>query len=639
MRIRRFVLAALFLAASGGAGAKEPPELKTTPLAEAFGSAPVMWGVQLSPDGRKLSALQAHPTGVTIARVVDLEGGASQVVLSSKRDEFDISWCDWANGERLLCGVRALTPIGAGQYAAVTRLVATQADGSQMRVLLERRLQDTFTQFQDRIVDWLPDDPEHVLVQIPTTDGSGVARLNVYDGSIGTVDRARAGAYTWISDGHGNPRLLSVVGERERRWFVRETPDSDWSLLHERPLTDGDDSFSPIGFGDDPNALLFYELHEGRTALFAMDLAKGRERRLVYSHDTFDVAAVHSLGKYERLVAAAYHDDRPRLHFFDDGLAKAYGALTRLFPDKIIAITDESWDQRYYLVFVSSAEDPGTYYRFDTATNELGRITVAYSSLADRKLAVMRPIRYAAEDGVEVPAYLTLPETWSAPGPAVVLPHGGPSARDYWTYDFLAQYLAASGYAVLQSNYRGSDGYGASWVGEGGFRGWRRAVADITAGARYLAAEGIADPDRICAVGWSYGGYASLLSAIENSSGYRCVVSIAGVTDPKALSFAMLNYVGGRSAAAFIGTGAEVYEQGSPVDRAEELTVPVLLVHARKDINVPFAQSASLERALSRAGKDVELVEYEHAEHSITPERYRIDLLTRLGEFLAAHLD
>ena len=186
------------------------------------------------------------------------------------------------------------------------------------------------------------------------------------------------------------------------------------------------DSFSPIGFGDDPNALLYYELHEGRTALFALDLAKERQRRLVYSHDTFDVGAVHSLGKYERLVAAAYHDDRPRLHFFDEGLAKAHRALAALFPDKGIAITDESWDQRYYLVFVSSAEDPGTYYRFDRATNEPGRITVAYSSLADRKLAVMRPIRYAAEDGVEIPAYLTLPANWSAPRTAVVLPQAAP---------------------------------------------------------------------------------------------------------------------------------------------------------------------------------------------------------------------
>jgi dipeptidyl aminopeptidase/acylaminoacyl peptidase len=110
------------------------------------------------------------------------------------------------------------------------------------------------------------------------------------------------------------------------------------------------------------------------------------------------------------------------------------------------------------------------------------------------------------------------------------------------------------------------------------------------------------------------------------------------VTDPESLGTAMMSFVGGRNARAFIGTGEEVREAGSPVERAEEIAAPVLLLHARKDANVPFQQSAALERALSRAGKDVELVEYEFAEHDISPERYRIDLLARLGEFLDEHL-
>src|SRR6185503_15933895 len=229
-----------------------------------------------------------------------------------------------------------------------------------------------------------------------------------------------------------------------------------------------------------------------------------------------DVAGVYSLGRFERLVAVGYVDERPHLEFFDQGLAAIHSGLAAVFPGKNVSVTDESWDQRYYLVFVSSDEDPGQYYRLDTMTNRLGKVSPAYPLLADRKLATMTPIRYAADDGVEIPAYLTLPSNRSGPVPAVILPHGGPSARDYWSYDFLVQYLAASGYAVLQSNYRGSDGYGAEWQGEGGFRGWRRAIDDITAGTRYLVDEGIADPERICAVGWSYGGYAALLSFLEN---------------------------------------------------------------------------------------------------------------------------
>ena len=155
---------------------------------------------------------------------------------------------------------------------------------------------------------------------------------------------------------------------------------------------------------------------------------------------------------------------------------------------------------------------------------------------------------------------------------------------------------------------------------------------------QYLVAEGIADPEKICTVGWSYGGYAALLSVIEDPERYRCVASIAGVTDPKALGFNSMRFVGGRAAREFIGDESEVLKQGSPLERAEDIDVPVLLVHGVRDANVPLAQSVTLARALERAGTDVEFVEYDLAEHSITPERYRTDLLARLGEFLEENL-
>lgn len=617
--------------------AQDPADLKTSPLARDFGTAPVMWGVRLSPDGTRLSAIQMHPDGFTIARVVSFVDGQSAVVLAGATNEFDITWCDWANDERLLCGLGGIARIGS-QQIPVTRLVATNADGTRMKVLVDSRINEGFTQFQDRVIDWLPDDPDNVLVQVPSSNGSGVARLNVNTGSLANENRERNHVYQWISDGHGTPRLFEIVSEIDRRWYVRDTPDSEWSELHATRLADLTDAFTPIGFGENRNELLFYDNQEGRLALFALDLANGRQRRLVFAHPRLDVSDVHSLGKYERLVAVSYVDERAHLAFFDEGLAAMHQGLATVFPDKSVSVTDESWDQRYYLVFVASDANPGEYYRLDTMTNKLTKISAAYPLLADRELATMTPVRYRADDGIEIPAYLTLPGDRSGPLPAVILPHGGPSARDYWSYDFLVQYLAASGYAVLQSNYRGSDGYGAAWQGEGGFRDWRRAIGDITAGARYLVDEGIADPDKICAVGWSYGGYAALLSVIENPELYRCVASIAGVTDPKTLGNAMRSYVGARAMRTFIGDADEVLEQGSPLERVEEVNVPVLLVHAEKDVNVPLQQSSAFARALERADKNVEFIEYEFAEHDISPERYRIDLLARLSEFLDENL-
>jgi len=621
--------------------AADESALKTSPLAQAFGSQPRMWGLKLSPDGNRLVFLQALPAGVNIARMVDFtKPGAPTVVLSGRPNEFDVTWCDWANDTRLLCGIGGF---GKGQNLGVpvqfTRLVGVNADGSDMKVLLERS-PDGFTQYQDRVVDWLPDDPGHVLVQMPSQGGSGVGILDVQTGQMRVRTPVLDRVFTWATDGHGAARLYQEVSRDAQTWYVRDTPDAQvWKPLHETKFTDLEDGFRPLGFADNRNELLYLDSNDGRTALYALDLEHNRQRRLVYSNPTYDVETVIGLGKFRRLVAAGYSDARPHLQFFDARIEKLEKALSEKFPGEAVSLVDEDWNQRYYIVFISSDTDAGTYYRFDSEKLTLQMLARTYPSLAERKLAPMRAIRYAADDGVQIPAYLTVPVDGKGPFPAIVLPHGGPSSRDYWTYDFLVQYLVASGYAVLQSNYRGSDGYGRAWRGDGGFRAWRRAIGDITAGADYLVHEGIADPKRVCAVGWSYGGYAALMSVIEQPTRYRCVVSIAGVTNPASLSARAMNFIGGAGAAEFIGDkDREVREQGSPSARVSEIKVPVLLVHAREDLNVPFNQSEDFAKTLRGANKDVKFVEYDHALHDIRPERYRIDLLTQLGDFLQQHL-
>ncbi|HUO68675.1 MAG TPA: S9 family peptidase [Gammaproteobacteria bacterium] len=613
--------------------------LKTSPLGQAFGSPPLMWGLKLSPDGSKIVFLQALPQGVNVARLIDMtKAQAPTVVLAGRPNEFDVNWCSWATDTRLLCGIggNAKGDLGPVPF---TRLVGVDANGGNMRVLTERGA--GATQYQDRVVDWLPDDPQHVLVQMPSQSGSGVGILDIGNGQMRVRTPVLDRVYTWFSDGHGAARLYQQVTQDARTWYVRDTPDAQvWKPLHETKFTDLEDGFTPVGFGENRNELLYFDSNEGRTALYAIDLEHDRQKRLVYSNPTYDVERAIGLGKFQRLVAVTYSDARTHLHFFDARIEKLEKALSEKFPGEAVSLVDEDWNQRFYIVFVGSDTDAGTFYRFDSEKLALQKITRIFPSLADRALAPMRPIRYPAEDGVQIPAYLTVPvDGGKGPFPTIVLPHGGPSARDYWEYDFLVQYLVASGYAVLQSNYRGSEGFGRAWRGDGGFRAWRRAVGDITAGADYLVREGIADPKRVCAVGWSYGGYAALMSVIEQPTRYRCVVSIAGVTNPANLSASQQRFVGGNAASEFIGDkGPEVREQGSPSARAADIKVPVLLVHAREDLNVPFVQSEDFAKRLRGANKDVKFVEYDRGDHGIRPERYRVDLLTELGEFLQQHL-
>ncbi len=607
------------------------------PTAVAFGTMPALWGVQISPDGSKIVLLKMHDQDLPVAIVFDFAGAKPRIVLASEKDRFELEWCEWANDERLLCGYYAVHR-EASQMYPVTRLVAVNADGSDMNVLMQRKLEKIRTQFQDRVVDWLPDDREHVLIQKPDQRGSGVSRLDTYSGSLKTEARTRSYVRQWMTDGRGNLRLRFFIKNREYRWQYRLAGEKKWRLLHERKHTDIDTFYEPAGFGDDPNRLLVRKPHEGRLALWSEDLSNQADSKVVFSHPEVDVDGALRLGKFRRMVAVGYSTDHDHLHFFDEGIERISGRLSSSFPGQEVRIVDESWDRRFHIVHVGSDQNPGAYYRFDAEKNQLAQIAPQYPKLDGVPLSPMQPMHYTARDGASIPGYLTLP--FSAPEggmPAVVLPHGGPESRDYWGYDWLAQFLSTRGYAVLQSNYRGSRGFGEDWSGEGGFRNWRTAIDDITDGARHLIEAGIADPKRLCIVGWSYGGYAALLSAAEEPTLYRCVVSIAGVTDLPKLIDDHRDFSGWRGVREFVGRHSDVLKRGSPARRAADFTAPVLLLHGDEDLNVLIGHSKKMAKALRKKKKDVEFIEYEDVEHGIRRNRYRIDMLDRIGAFLDRH--
>ena len=627
------LLCAVGAAVGGGPSLPGARAASPDPRAVAFGTLPALWGLQIAPDGGKLVFLQMHPQDLPIAVVFDFASGEAALVLASEQGRFDLQWCRWASPERLLCGYRAVAR-DAGRMYPVTRLVAVNADGSDMKVLMQGRLDEGLAQFQDQIVDWLPDDPAHVLVQKPERGGTGVAKLDVHSGELVPHTPARDAAYHWMSDGRGRLRLRFLIREREYAWQHRPAAGGGWRTLREWDQSQPGD-FDPIGFGDDPDELLVLRAHQGRTALWSEDLSGEREARVVFAHPEVDLGGALRLGRFRRMVAVGYSTDRDHLHFFDASVERIVQALHERFSDRSVRVVDESWDRRFYLVHVGSDRDPGVFYRYDAAAGSLSTIAPQYPKLEGLALAPMEAIHYEARDGTRIPAYLTRPASAPAgPTAAVVLPHGGPHGRDVWGYDWLAQFLSARGYAVLQSNYRGSSGFGDDWSGEGGFRDWRVAIDDLSDGARHLVASGHADPDRLCIAGWSYGGYAALLSAVEEPGLYRCVVSIAGVSDLPDLIDEQREYLGARGAKAFIGEDPQRLERGSPARRAGELRAPVLLLHPERDVNVRIEQSRKMAEALREHDLEVELVEYEGVEHDIFRNRYRVDLLDRIGTFL-----
>jgi dipeptidyl aminopeptidase/acylaminoacyl peptidase len=607
-------------------------------LAVPFGKVPDLWNVRLSPDGSKISYVHMAEAGFPVAYILSSNGEPAPVI-ASMPGKFDVRWCQWANNERLLCGFYGIDN-KRGALFPVTRLVSVNIDGSDGRVLLKYEN----TQFQDDIVDWLPEDSQHVLIEMPSRRGTGVSKLNIYTGQTSVVERDRIGAGKWISDGHGLVRLRYSVSSQKRTWFFRLADSESWSVLHETLTEDVDSVYYPIGFGQDRNTLFVYKMRNGRLALVSEDLRRQREEQVVFSHPAVDISHVKKIGRFNRFVAVGYATDKLHLHYIDKDIETISQKISQAMPGKSVTVIDESWDQRFYLVLISSDRDPGTYYRIDLQENQMQEIFSRRPDLNDYELAVMDPVSYRARDDVEIPSYLTMPAkaTATATGkalPAVIMPHGGPESRDVWDFNWMSQFLAAKGYAVLQSNFRGSGGYGDEWVGEGGFRQWRLAINDINDGANWLIDEGIADPERICVIGWSYGGYAALLSTLEAPDLYQCTVSIAGVTDPWTLIMDGRNYVGGKtSAMKLIGSEEETIQQGSPLKRAKEFQGPIMLFHGDRDINVAVRHSKKMHKALRKADKNTELFLYEDTAHSIWRDNYRIDMLSKIGQFLEANI-
>ncbi len=360
---------------------------------------------------------------------------------------------------------------------------------------------------------------------------------------------------------------------------------------------------------------------------------------LIFAHPDVDVSGIKRIGKYARPVGATYSTDYEHVEYFDPVLKKLADSLRKALPgNPTITIVDETWDGTKLLVHAGSDIDPGAYYVYEKATRKLGKLSSTRPDLEGVPLATMKPITYKARDGTPIPGYLTLPPGKAAATglPGIVMPHGGPAARDTWGFDWIAQYFAQLGYAVLQPNYRGSAGYGDAWYEKNGFQSWPTAIADINDGARWLAAQGIADPTRLAIFGWSYGGYAALQANVVEPGLYKATVAVAPVTDLVALKAEARRY-NSRLEQDFIGAGPHV-EQGSPARRAGAIMSPVLMFHGTRDLNVDIEQARLIAKALKSAGKPHELIVYDGLQHSLVDNVARADLLKRSADFLSANL-
>lgn len=590
----------------------------------------------LSPDGNKVAYI-TRADGKRVLVVLDLVNKTRTGLMAATVETFEISYCRFKNDERILCGFRG-TAFQQGQPYPVSRLVAVDVSGGKKpRVLVQNGSQGT-SQFQDEIMDWQIDDPEHVLIELSSDRDvfPAVHSLDVYTGLTSVVQRARFPILNWKTDKSGVVRFGSGLDEKAKKYYItRESKGDSWRTLGKWEI--GESDFTVLGFGPAPATLLVSATHNGRDAIFEMDLTEKSDRQLLFANSEVDVDGPIYWPYDNRIVGFSYETDRVRRKFIDEEAKSIYDSLDAALPGADNYVMSSSRDGKKLLVRSEADVRPPNYHILDVTTSKMLRIGSQNAALAQSPLSPMKPVRIKAPDGVVLPGYLTLPlDSTGKKVPMVVYPHGGPASRDSWGYDRMVQFFASRGYAVLQVNFRGSVGFGDDWYQQGHQNWGTVMVDDITAATRWAIAEGIADPANTCIVGWSYGGYAALMSAVREPTLYRCAASIAGVADLRALSWQGSRFYAGRRTMKYIlGDDVSELKAGSPMRAADKIQVPVLLVHGDDDWQATVDHSKRMAKALERAGKKFELVIIKDGNHSLTRPEWRETLLTKLEQFLA----
>ena len=427
--------------------------------------------------------------------------------------------------------------------------------------------------------------------------------------------------------------------DNKTRKLIYLDPDSKkWIDLTKTSWYDSDD-FEFLHFTKDPRiAYALAKNEESRIALFTFDVRTGVLQEEIFSHPSVDISGVRVDPETDDILAYLYTDDAPTATYVESYLKQLAAKSPDWFPEGFVSVVDYNIEKEIYLLKHYSAQNPGTFYALDLRLKKLYPFANAMQ-IPVEEMAPVRRVDITARDGLVMPAYLTTPKGMVEENlPMVILPHGGPHARDVMLFDYMAQFLANRGYAVLQPNFRGSSGYGDVYMALG-FNQWGAAMQDdVTDATHWAIKEGIADPNRICIAGSSYGGYAALMGLVREPDLYQCAVSINGVADIPGMIREDKRFIGGKGAVSKIIPDGMKGKDISPYHRADEINDPVLIIHAKDDAVVPYRHGRKIYSKLKKRKVPTKLVTFKNSDHFLETYEARLDTLRAMEAFLAEHL-
>jgi dipeptidyl aminopeptidase/acylaminoacyl peptidase len=667
-RMASMVLA-LGLACSAPWAAAQAPAASAAPAAPAatapvplkdFFKQPDFAQVAISPNGDFLAAVVRTNDRRNLA-VVEIKNGNTRVITNLQAT--DLAGFRWLSDQRLVYTLfdsqRGLADqTGAG-------LFAIDRDGSNFREIYPLRGTSDTSVGAYRPGAYVAKIPgtEEILVQAPQRSRRALDILRV-DTRTGqrniVVDRTPGEVIAWVADHQGVPRAaVTDVNDQRRRFavFLRDSAETPWRKIAEFDRYDAE-QLEPVAFDGDGSLLVIARAGGDKAALYRWDAAGNKLGERLVAHKDYDFVSSRdddSLAsglvfdaKTNKLAGVRIEGERLEQVWFDPEWARMQAAIDAALPKHINRLSRSS-NTDAVLVFSYSDRDPGRWYLLNLQKKQLQELVARMPWIKPEQMAEVKFIRYPARDGLSIPAYLTLPPGKPAKDlPLVVLVHGGPFLRgETWGYDAEAQFLASRGYAVLQADYRGSMGYGWKHYAAG-WKQWGQAMQDdLSDGVKTLAAQGTVNPKRVCIMGGSYGGYATMMGLVKDPDLYRCGINMVGVTDlPMFIdeTHSDRNYVPRYSDHFYenqVGHPSKdkaMLEANSPARHAARIKAPVMIVHGAGDVRVPQEHATKMRSALRDAGKEPVWIYYDDEGHGFLKESTRVDLYTQIERFLAENL-
>jgi len=601
---------------------------------------------QLSPNGKYLAAISPIRERRNIA-VIDLE--TREAVAVTGVSDRDVSAFMWANDDRILY---FMDKDGNESFG----IFAVNRDGSRPKTLI----QPAETQIRGGsrvvrtagIINRLRNEDEYVLVSVPRiyhdTVIQDVKKMNVLSGRSSMVERNPGDVAAWLTNDAGDIIGAFELADGKRRMKYRKTPKDDWITLIE--FEDGTGGFTPAWISNDGSRMYVSSniTPDGsirdKAAIYEYDFVNQQIGDLIFEHDIVDVTGVVGSEVTDDIIYVTYNVDKPGKFYVDEKWERKMSGIEAAFSDRVVSVTSVTEDESKMVITAWNSRNAASYYLYDESKGSLEELGKAYDWLDENNLGEMTPVTIVARDGLKLPAFLTLPPDSDGQNlPMVINPHGGPRARDTWGFRPDVQLMANRGYAVLQVNFRGSTGYGQAFDKAGWGQWGLEMQDDITDAVHWAIDEGIADPDRICIYGGSYGGYAAMAGITFTPDLYQCAINYVGVTDIELLFKTMPTawrrlLPEMKRAIGDPKKDADRLHDRSPINHVDKIKVPLFMAYGLQDPRVVIDHAYNLEKQLQRYEVDYELMVRKKEGHGYRRFENQVAFYSRMIDFLDENL-